>query len=206
QRPARELERAARGPLEMRPVPFAGAVVHPFEADVQPVATQALGERRDRKPAPSVMTHGLRDHVDLRPLWEEWPPERKPGEVVEEVAEHRAAPIQERADTVVLHEHVEVQEVGVYQVPELRASFDERRHDGERLVERRCPRRRRGQWLATARPRRGGRSMGTSRSLSRPAAWGAGTAPGQAAEAGGGGRADGGPAAGGGESEGSTRR
>src|SRR5439155_19360661 len=91
-RPGRELERAARGPLEMRPVPFAGAVVHPFEADVQLVATQALGERRDRKPAPSVMTHGLRDHVDLRPLWEEWPPERKPGEVVEEVAEHRAAP------------------------------------------------------------------------------------------------------------------
>src|SRR5205814_10065688 len=99
--------------------------------DVQLVATQALGERRDRKPAPSVMTHGLRDHVDLRPLWEEWPPERKPGEVVEEVAEHRAAPIQERADTVVLHEHVEVQELGVYQLTATCASFDVRSHAGQ---------------------------------------------------------------------------
>src|SRR5207237_10808155 len=128
----------------------------PCGDDGRLVATPALGYRGDRESAPGVMTHGLRDHVDLRPLWEEWPPERKPGEVVEEVAEHSAAPIQERADAVVLHEHVEVQEVGMYQVPELRASFDERRHDAERLVERRCPRRRRYQWLATARPKASG--------------------------------------------------
>lgn len=120
------------------------------------VAAQPLTEGGHGEPDRCVMTRCHGCDGDARPIGEPRPPEREPGEVVEEVPEHRAPPIEHSAHLVVHDEDVEVQKIGVDEVPALWTSCHQRRHPLEDLVERGRSDRRRGQRSAPAWPEPGG--------------------------------------------------
>src|SRR5579859_3690241 len=126
-----------RDPREMRPAlaSFPGVVAHAAETLLDRVAAHALVEVRHVEIEGAVVLTHLCEQVDVRPVREPRLPEDEERNVMKEVTEVGAAPVEDRRDPVACNEDVAVQQVVVDQVALLRTETREVGETCVRLVE-----------------------------------------------------------------------
>src|SRR5205814_6682002 len=114
--------------LDLRPPVAEGAVCDPADALVKAIAKQPLREMRYRKSDRVIVRLHFPGKVDRVPLRVPRLVEDELREVVDEVPELGAAPVENGGDAVRVDEHVAIDEVIVDEMPCLGTGVEELRH------------------------------------------------------------------------------
>ena len=131
-----DIERALRRLLERVPALLERVVGLRRQADVDLAGSQSLLKMRYVEANYRVVTRGLFSKIDPAPGRVSGRPELEPGEVIEKIAVHRAAPIEDRADAAVCDQDVVVQQVAMDEVSPRRTVRNQRLEARQRFVER----------------------------------------------------------------------
>src|SRR4051794_35619812 len=111
------LERTPRRLLERVPTLLEGVVCLRRQADVGLAAGQSFLEVGHVETYRYVVAGSLLSEIDPAPGRVPGRPELEPGEVIEEIAVHRATPIEDRADALIRDQDIEIEQVAMDEMP-----------------------------------------------------------------------------------------